>query len=98
MGPRSSPPRRSPGHAAFRLCALWGVGLLFMTGVMGSLSRFETGPLPPGHRSPVLAFELASSPAEVEALFAEPDSPRRTQIAAAMDRLNAADFAFLLAY
>lgn len=56
------------------------------------------GPGPEGIRTPILAFELARSPDEIERLFGEPGSDERAAWVAAMDLGNALDFAFLLAY
>jgi hypothetical protein len=85
-------------RAAFRVCAGIGALLVAMTIVMIALSEFEAGQLPPGYRTPILAFELVQSAAEVEALFGAAGSPERARIVGAMDRLNAVDYAFMVLY
>jgi hypothetical protein len=89
---------RSRARAAFRVCAGLGALLIAMTIVMVALSTFEAGRLPAGYHTPILAFELVQSAAEVEALFGAAGSPERTRIVSAMDRLNAVDYAFMVLY
>ena len=52
----------------------------------------------PGIQSPIIGFELATTPAEVNDLLGDPGTPERADFAARMDRGNRIDFAFLLAY
>jgi hypothetical protein len=49
-------------------------------------------------RTPVVAFELARSAEEVERMFGPRGSVERAAWAAAMDRGNVADFAFMVLY
>jgi hypothetical protein len=95
-----TPPNENRSHAraAFRVCAGLGVVLVAMTVVMAALSAFNAGELPAGYRTPILAFEFVQTAAEVEGLFGPRDSPERARISAAMDRLNAVDYAFMLLY
>jgi hypothetical protein len=56
------------------------------------------GPLPDGMHTPILAFELACSQAEIESMFGAPRTPQRSAWRRAMDLGNYADFLFLVAY
>ena len=63
-----------------------------MTLILALIGPRETGPLPPGFITPIMAFEFAESEAEVYRLF-EPDGS-----AAAMDRVNRWDFLYMALY
>lgn len=52
----------------------------------------------PGFRTPVVGFELASTPEHVARILGDPDSPERTVIAEQMDKGTRIDFLFALAY
>ncbi len=54
--------------------------------------------LPPGFRTPILAFEFARTHGEIEALFGAPGSEVRARLVRAMDLGNRIDFAFMVAY
>jgi hypothetical protein len=56
------------------------------------------GPLPAGLHTPVLALEIARSAPELEAMFGPAGSPDRARWVTAVDRGNAIDFAFIVAY
>lgn len=58
----------------------------------------EAGPLPRGFGSPILAFELAATRAEVETMFGAPGSSQRSDLIRAMDRGNQLDYLFLVLY
>jgi hypothetical protein len=51
-----------------------------------------------GVRSPVIGFELATTPAHVFGILGSPDDPSRAAMVAAMDRVNRIDFLFMIAY
>lgn len=76
----------------FLLSGLLGLGALAMTLILALIGPRETGPLPPGFITPIMAFEFAGSEAEVYRLF-EPDGS-----AAAMDRVNRWDFLYMALY
>jgi hypothetical protein len=58
----------------------------------------EMGTLPAGMRTPIIAFELARSRSEVEAMFGGPGEYERDMYKAQMDSGNRADFVFLVLY
>ncbi|MCA9612934.1 MAG: hypothetical protein H6722_04970 [Sandaracinus sp.] len=76
------------------------VGLVTLAIAIGLLFVLPTsmGVLPEGMQTPIVAFELARSPAEIEAMFGDPGSTERAAWVAAMDLGNQIDFGFLLAY
>ena len=52
----------------------------------------------PGFGSPVLGFELASTPAHVFGILGAPGAPERAEMVRRMDLGNEIDFAFMMAY
>lgn len=76
----------------FLISGILGVMALAMTLLLNGVGPRQTGPLPPGFLTPIIAFEFAESEAEVYRLF-QPDGS-----AAAMDRLNRWDFLFMAVY
>jgi hypothetical protein len=52
----------------------------------------------PGFVSPVVGFELASTPEHVFGILGRPDDPRRADAVARMDRGNRIDFVYMIAY
>ncbi|HEY6559658.1 MAG TPA: hypothetical protein VI072_20390 [Polyangiaceae bacterium] len=70
--------------------------LLCLAAAMLAVLPTAMGPSSTGMRTPIIAFELARSEAEVAELFGS-ESVRGAQIAA-MDLGNRLDFAFLIAY
>ena len=76
----------------FVLSGILGLGALAMTVFLTLIGPRETGPLPPGFITPVMAFEFAESGAEVYRLFEPAGS------AAAMDRVNRWDFLYMALY
>ncbi|HVU03135.1 MAG TPA: hypothetical protein VHE30_15350 [Polyangiaceae bacterium] len=80
---------RASWSGAATLAVAAGLLLLFPT---------KAGALPPGFQTPILAFELATDRAEIEALFDLPGSAHRAELVHRMDLGNTADFAFMVAY
>ena len=80
------------GDRLFFPSGLLGLGAVVMSLILTLIGPRETGPLPDGFITPVVAFEFAESAAEVATLF-EPEGS-----AAAMDRLNRWDFLFMALY
>lgn len=76
----------------FLVSGILGFGAIAMTLILSLVGPRETGALPPGFITPVMAFEFAGSEAEVYRLF-EPEGS-----AAAMDRVNRWDFLFMTLY
>lgn len=76
----------------FLISGILGVGALVMTLVLSLIGPRQTGVMPPGFITPVMAFEFAASEAEVYRLF-EPEGS-----AAAMDRVNRWDFLYMALY
>lgn len=87
-----------PEPPFFRVAAWIGAALVAVTAVLLSVLPKHAGALPPGFRTPILAFEFARTHAEVEALFGAPGSGERTALVHAMDRGNAIDFLFMVVY
>jgi hypothetical protein len=58
----------------------------------------EMGPLPSGIKTPIIAFELARSTAEVETMFGPVGSSERVAWTRAMDAGNQQDVVFLVVY
>jgi len=52
----------------------------------------------PGFVSPVVGFELASTPEHVFGILGRPDDPRRAEAVARMNRGNLIDFVYMIAY
>lgn len=82
----------------FRACAR--VSLVLVVASLAILAVFPAsmGELPEGFKTPIIAFELARSPAEIEAMFGLPGSAERAEWVRAMDLGNSVDFGFLLIY
>jgi hypothetical protein len=87
-----------PGPPFFRVAAWIGAALLAVTVVLLAVLPKHAGALPPGFRTPILAFEFARTHGEIEALFGAPGSAERTALVRAMDRGNAIDFLFMVVY
>ena len=76
----------------FLISGILGLGALAMTLMLAFIGPRQTGPLPPGFITPVMAFEFAESQKEVYHLF-EPGGA-----AEAMDRVNRWDFLYMTFY
>lgn len=76
-----------------------GAMVLVLSIVM--LATFPAAPVVknvPGFFSPVVGFELASTPEHVFDILGRPDDPQRADAVARMDRGNRIDFAYMIAY
>lgn len=82
----------------FRIAAGLGVITVVIGVVLTLIFPRVMGPLPGGMRSPIIAFELAQSPAEVETMFGAAGSDERAAYVRAMDAGNSRDFLFLVVY
>lgn len=82
----------------FFITAFLGVGTILMTLVMTAIGPRPTAPLPTGYITPVLAYEFATTEAEVAALFAPAGRPAGDAVRAAMDRVNRFDFLYIVLY
>lgn len=82
----------------FRVATWIGVALLVVTAVLLAVLPKHAAELPPGFRTPMLAFEFARTHAEIEALFGAPGSAERAALVRSMDRGNAIDFLFMVVY
>jgi hypothetical protein len=91
-------PHGDEARALFRKARWAGAVLLVITALLVAVLPSEAGHLAPGLRSPILAFELAKSHAEIEALFGDAGSPDRARFVGQMDLGNQIDFAFMVAY
>jgi len=96
--PWSMPPNSSTAHRWFRVARWLGAALLAWSAVMLTVLPRTMGPLPAGFRTPILAFELARTPDEVETMFGPPGSADRASWVRAMDLGNTLDFVFMVLY
>jgi hypothetical protein len=58
----------------------------------------DSAGIEPGYGSPIIAFEMARSVADLHAVFGTPDDPERARRIAMMDDGNIWDFPFMIAY
>jgi hypothetical protein len=80
------------------LCVLCGAGVLAFASWFGGVipTKTCTGPLPAGV-SALVVYQLARTPAEIEAVFGAADDPCRPEMIAAIDRANTVDLAGFIA-
>lgn len=76
----------------FITSGILGIGVLAMTLILSLIGPRETGPLPSGFITPIMAFEFADSEDDVYRLF-EPQGSSE-----AMDRVNRWDFLYMALY
>lgn len=85
---------------------LWALATLFGLATLGFVVWFTrnvptascTGALPPGVTA-LGAYQMARTPADIEAVFGPPGDPCRATMVAALDRANTADlFGFIATY
>lgn len=84
---------------AIVLLRVSGALVLLLSVVM--LAIFPVAPVErnvPGFVSPVIGFELASTPEHVLGILGRPDDPARPAAVAGMNRGNRIDFLFMIAY
>ena len=77
------------------------VGSVLLVLAIALLAILPAAPVvrnPPGFLSPIMAFELAGSPAEVHGILGRPGDPGRPAAVRAMVRGNLIDFGFMLVY
>jgi len=76
------------------------IGLLLILSSLALMKVFpsQAPELPSGFFTPILAFEFAVSPQEVENLFGEPQSEYRAAMIAAMDLGNRLDYIYMVLY
>lgn len=82
----------------FLISGILGMGAVIMTFVLSLVGPRLTTPPAGGFITPVLAFEFAETPAEVEQLFAPLDAPAGAAVRADMDRVNRLDFLYIAFY
>ena len=80
------------------LCGLFGVGVILFVVWFGGVipNRTCSGALPAGV-SALLVYQLACTPADIEAVFGAAGDPCRAAMIAAMDRANTVDLAGFIA-
>lgn len=86
-------------RAALTIVRIAGAAIVGLTVVM--LRVFPAGPVEqnvPGFASPVIGFELASTPEHVFGILGHPGNPSRPEAILRMDRGNRVDFLFMIAY
>lgn len=84
---------------ALLILRISGAAVLFLSIVM--LAVFPAAPVDrnvPGFLSPVVGFELASTPDHVFGILGAPDSPARPEAVRKMNLGNRIDFLFMIAY
>ena len=84
---------------AITIIRVSGAAVLLLSVVM--LVVFPAAPVErnvPGFVSPVVGFELASTPEHVLGILGHPENPARPAAVAAMNRGNRIDFLFMIAY
>lgn len=82
------------GRMWWRLCALFGLGVIITSRIMGQVEHSETHCGGNDTISPILAFEFARTPDDIAALFGK--MPCTGDLVAAMDRINMIDvYAFI---
>ena len=87
-----------PDPPRWGLVVACGAAVAALSVVMFPLFPSEGAGYPKGLGSPVFAFEMARSAADLTLIFGDPSDPARAARIAAMDRGNLADYAFLVAY
>lgn len=85
-------------QSMWRLCVAAGLAVIVI-GLI-TMAQFPTdgAGYDPGLGSPIYAFEMARSPADLIAVFGTIDDPARAERIAAMDAGNLWDYPFMLAY
>jgi hypothetical protein len=88
----------SPSRKFWILCVLFGVGVIAFAVWFSGVIPVETctGPLPAGVSS-LLSYQLARTPADIEAVFGPAGNPCRETMIAAMDRANLVDLVGFIA-
>ncbi len=79
-------------------CVLAGVLVLAIAAILMPKFPTDGAGFAPGYGSPVIAFEMARSVADLHAVFGTPDDPARATRIAMMDDGNRWDFVFMVAY
>lgn len=82
----------------FLISGVIGIGVILVSIVMLLLRPPETGALPPGFFTAIIAFEFAESTQEVETLFLTPVSPARAAAVQAVRGGTWLDFFYMLLY
>jgi len=82
----------------FLVTGILGLGTILMTLVMTAIGPRPAAPLPAGFVTPVLAYEFATTDADVAALFAPIGQPAGEPVRVAMDRVNRLDFLYIVLY
>lgn len=82
----------------WRLCAGGGALVIALAAILGSTFPKEGAGFASGYGTPVIAFEMAKTPEDLEAVFGLPGDPLRPQRLHAMNAGNRLDFGFMLAY
>jgi len=79
-------------------CVLAGLAVLAIAVILMPKFPTDSEGIDPGYGSPVIAFEMARSVADLHAVFGTPDDPERARRIAMMDDGNIWDFPFMIAY
>lgn len=61
-------------------------------------TKADVGPMPEGFVTPIIAFEFAKTPLDVENLFAVGEARSQMRLAAAMDLGNILDYGYMVLY
>ncbi|CDO58451.1 hypothetical protein BN1012_Phect237 [Candidatus Phaeomarinobacter ectocarpi] len=79
-------------------CVVTGLAVLLISLYLMPKFPTDSAGIEPGYGSPVIAFEMARSVADLHAVFGTPDDPERDRRIAMMDDGNIWDFPFMIAY
>lgn len=79
-------------------CVLAGLAVLLIAIFLMPKFPTDSAGIEPGYGSPIIAFEMARSVADLHAVFGTPDDPERARRIAMMDDGNIWDFPFMIAY
>ncbi|MEO0961362.1 MAG: hypothetical protein AAFY01_02955 [Pseudomonadota bacterium] len=92
--------RQSDGQikSAWFLTVVAGLAVLLIAIFLMPKFPTDSAGIEPGYGSPVIAFEMARSVADLHAVFGTPDDPERARRIAMMDDGNIWDFPFMIAY
>lgn len=82
----------------WRLCLACGFAVLVLFVLLLTMFPTEGADVAEGYGTPVIAFEMARSMEDLDAVFGSPDDPQRARRLEAMDLGNRWDYAFMVAY
>lgn len=82
----------------WRFCLACGFAVLALFVLLLTIFPTEGADVAKGYGTPVIAFEMARTMEDLEAVFGPPNDPKRSERLEAMDAGNRWDYAFMVAY